>query len=436
MARKRRKIGRPNPTADNDEVQLRAVKMTLRQSLRPKFREPFMQLIEKYCSIATKISFLASMLVLFKANDAYDSDDDDFFTQKGEDVIRNCFLSVLNEYSIGLPLLFRSMLGRYHPNFMWPTRDGMGNAFNALYEQYIVNFKNNLKVHYVARIRTFLRMRCFEFNYGQLRFRKPADIGIFDEVDINNATKYLINQRDWTRGDANRVQKVRFLLNEVKRIGGPNDFNLKEFVTTHWFASLQMWIRIQRQITHFYTTYSYLNSQWVKYRQNPYTNMMPLVPRPPKIRNFNAIPVHDYHLKHIRVDTTLFFQIACKLGALKKEIGKNGRKVNIPKEWYDANPAHYWQYVFDMPKINRIGGQNKTFDLTIMTDSVSVSLIYVKANRPLDQIDLEKIRRMYANFEFVYELGVDPGVRTWNATVRRRIDTGTEVCQFKMTAFD
>lgn len=164
--------------------------------------------------------------------------------------------------------------------------------------------------------------------------------------------------------------------------------------------------------------------------------MQPIVPRPPKIRNFNAIPVHNYHLKHIRVDVSLFYEIACKLGALKKGMGKNGRKVNIPRDWYNANPANFWGYVFDMPKINRIGGRNKRFDCTIMTDSVSVSLIYVKANRALNQIDLERIRRMYENNEFVYELGVDPGVRTWNATCRRRIATGSEVFQFKITAFN
>lgn len=433
--RKRRKLGR-DPGTDNDEVKLCAIKMTLKQSLRPAFREPFTQLMEKYCKIATTISFLASMLILYKANDAYDRNDDEFFAQRGEDVVRNCFLSVLGDYSHNLPLVFRSMFARHHPNFMWPMREGMGNAFNALYEQYITNAKNNLKVHYVSRMRAFLRMRCFEFNHGHLRTRKPPDIDIFDEVDIKNAIKYLVNQHNWTRGEVNRMQKMRFLLAEVERIGGPSNYNLKEFVTIHWFASLKMWMKIQRYVTNFHTTYSYLINRWGRYHQNPLTNMQPIVPRPPKIRNFNAIPVHNYHLKHIRVDVSLFYEIACKLGALKKGMGKNGRKVNIPRDWYNANPANFWGYVFDMPKINRIGGRNKRFDCTIMTDSVSVSLIYVKANRALNQIDLERIRRMYENNEFVYELGVDPGVRTWNATCRRRIATGSEVFQFKITAFN
>lgn len=175
MARKRRKIGRPAPAANNeDEVELRAIKMTLKQSLRPAFREPFIALMEKWCKIATDTSFLASMLILYKVNSAMDSDDDAFWTQRGEDVIRNCFLDVLNDYSFRLPVVFRSMFERRNPNFIWPNRDGMGNAFNSLYEQYIVNAKNNLKVHYVRRIRAFLRMRCFEFNQWAAALQKTG----------------------------------------------------------------------------------------------------------------------------------------------------------------------------------------------------------------------------------------------------------------------
>lgn len=54
-----------------------------------------------------------------------------------------------------------------------------------------------------------------------------------------------------------------------------------------------------------------------------------------------------------------------------------------------------------------------------MTDSVSVSLLYVKANRALDRIDLEKTRRMHENFEFLYELGVDPDQESWDANTHQ-----------------
>lgn len=39
----------------------------------------------------------------------------------------------------------------------------------------------------------------------------------------------------------------------------------------------------------------------------------------------------------------------------------------------------------------------------------------------------EEIRRKYVNGEFDVELGIDPGMRTWNATVRYDLRTGIEV---------
>lgn len=96
--------------------------------------------------------------------------------------------------------------------------------------------------------------------------------------------------------------------------------------------------------------------------------MQPIVPRPPKIHNLNAIPIHNHHLKHIRIDGTLFYEIACKLGALKFAVGKSGRNVNLSREWYNLNPSYYWNFVFDF----------KTFDCNIITNSDSISLIFWK----------------------------------------------------------
>ncbi|XP_055317529.1 uncharacterized protein LOC129576435 isoform X2 [Sitodiplosis mosellana] len=187
-----------------------------------------------------------------------------------------------------------------------------------------------------------------------------------------------------------------------------------------------MWIKIQRNISYFHTTYGMLNSEWAKYKSDPVTNKMPLVPRPPKVKNFIAIPVHDFDLKHIRIDVTLFYEIACGLGALKHAIGKRGGKVSISREVYNKNTAQWWKHVFNMKKINKIGGRKIKFDCSIMTDSVSVSLMYIKSNRTLDAKDLKTIEDMYRGERFVYELGIDPGVRTWNATVRRTVATGDE----------
>lgn len=418
-AKGRRKIGRNN--INDGDVQLRAIKMTLHRALRPEFRAPFTELMYKYSRIGTTISFLASHLFLYKVN----AGDANFFAGNGDEEIHKCFLGVLRENYHDLPAAFLDMVNRNVPNdFVWPTRDGMGNAFNQLYENYQTNTKNNLKVHYVSRIKKFLRMKCYELNHGRQRYR--AQQHHFDGTDIKNAAKYLVNQRDWSRGEE-RTRKMWFLLEEVKKVGGPVDFNLKEFATKHWFASLRMWVEIQRHIEKFHATYGYLNHIWAKFKEDRINNKEPTAPQPPKIDNFNAIPLHNFHLRHIQVDNTLFYAIACKLGALKVAPGQRKKFINISAEEYKANPHRWWGHVFDMRKINRLGKRHKTFDCTIMTDSVSVSLMFIKANRPLVETDVEKIKEMYRNEQFVYELGIDPGARTWNATVRRHIATNTEV---------
>jgi hypothetical protein len=43
-------------------------------------------------------------------------------------------------------------------------------------------------------------------------------------------------------------------------------------------------------------------------------------------------------------------------------------------------------------------------------------------------MDDESVKRRYYGRSVVYEIGIDPGLRTWNATVRRNIRTGKEVC--------
>lgn len=426
MARKSRKVGRDPKATIRPEV--RAIKSSLNKVLLPQYRTPFIQLMESYCLAATEISFLGSMLFLHKVNDAFDNKNEDFFNQNGTAVIRECFLGVVDDGNhANLPAAFRINVQQHRPNIPWPNRVGMGNTFNYLYQQFEDNTKTNLKTWYVTRIKAFLRMRCYEFNHGKLVHRKPANIGVFNETDVKNTAKYLVNQRDWTGRSPERQRKMQFLLNEVERIGGPPDNNLKQFVTRDWFKAIKMFVNISRQIDHFHKTYAFLNTAWARYMKDRRTNQQPRVPRPPKVNNFKAIPVHDYHLKHIRIDTKQFYEIASKFMVLKEAKGKRGKPVNISREVYNSYPAYFWGKLFDMDKINQIGGNNMQFDFSIVTNSVSVSLNYIKLNCESNEIGLEQIKEMYDKCEFVFELGIDPGIKTFNATVRRRIANQTEV---------
>lgn len=130
-------------------------------------------------------------------------------------------------------------------------------------------------------------------------------------------------------------RKMQFLLKEVKRIGGPPNNKLKEFVTGNWFnQTIQTFVNISRQIDHFHKTYAFLNTVRARYMKDCRTNQQSRVPRPPKVNNFKAIPVHDYHLKHIRIDSRQFYEIACKFMVLKEAKGMSGKPANISREVY------------------------------------------------------------------------------------------------------
>lgn len=88
---------------------------------------------------------------------------------------------------------------------------------------------------------------------------------------------------------------------------------------------------------------------------------------------------------------------------------------------------HYWSQIFDLDRINRLARSKKRFDYRILSDGVSVSIQYKQKKDAFKPIDDAKLRQMYMNGEFESELGIDPNLKTFNATVRRDIKTGKEV---------
>lgn len=71
-------------------------------------------------------------------------------------------------------------------------------------------------------------------------------------------------------------------------------------------------------------------------------------------------------------------------------------------------------------------GKDKEFDCAIVTDSVAVSLSLVKPECPSNELTYEQIKTMYDDHQFEFVFGTDPGVHTWNGTVRKHIRTGIE----------
>lgn len=391
---------------------IRCNKITLNQSLlNTPYRERFVNLVTEYCHTATIITVLASLLFLFENNRAFDADEHQFFSGCGYKLIEKCFTSILDENHRTLPLAFRQIIERAVPNFRWPQRQGMQNAFNNLIDQYKTNVKNNLITWSYTRIKKYFTLQRYELNL--LGFN-------ISDIDVKNATKAVLFNNITATENVNR------LLHQAEMIGIPVGQKFCNIVRCRWFQTIPIFINIQRQIFEHHQRYELLNDLWRRYYRDRVNNTKPTIARPPKINNFVVIPIHDFKMKHIRIDVHLYYQIACKLGALKIAKGVRDQPIDISKSVYNKDPAAYWGFIFDMDEIERIG-KGKDFDCAVVTDSVAVSLCFVKPERPSIEYTDDQIRYMYENKWFTFVLGMDPGVRTWNATVRKHIESGVEV---------
>lgn len=378
------------------------------------------------------------MFDITKANEAMDRDDIEFFNQNGESVIESCFRGVLiqNQNNIryagqihGFKQIVANVLGNL---FVWPSNRLFSNAFTYLFEQYITNVKNNLKTHCESRLRKFFRMRVFELNHLILQRNQPNGQVLFGAIDVKNAINYTYNGRDTTRGDVGAQQRLGVLLDELRDVGAPDNCNIKLFCENSWFKSLRMWMNIQRDIHYFNLAYANLRQSWIYHKRAPRNVTRPTLPEPPEIHNFAAIPMCSFQRRHIKIDTTVLYNILCNIKQAPKKNGKTTKKgkvkeVNITQDEFLLNKTGSWGLFFDMEKIKRLVKYKKEFGHSIVTDGVSCSILYEQPERQAAETDDQEVLRRYQAGEFFYELGIDPGMRTWCAAVRRNIRTSEEV---------
>lgn len=303
----------------------------------------------------------------------------------------------------------------------WPSNDSFGNAFTYLWEQYYDNVKTNLKTHCERRLRKFFKMRVFElndyatnYNYFNDIFGQVDALPYYDDIDVRNAINYTYNRRDSTNGDANRQLRLGELLDELRQMGAPDDCNIKEFVANNWFESIRMWTEIQRAIQMFHITFSIRRDK-------------------PKIRNFAVVPMCSFQRRHIRIDTATLYKILAKVKLLPKKCGAKKAKdghvnwINITANEFLRNPIDSWNLFFDVEKMLRLSHNKRNFHGQICSDGVSATIIYDKPKVEPSEPSDEQVRRMFISGFIRYLLGIDPGERTYNATVRRDLITGEEV---------
>lgn len=376
------------------------------------------------------------VLFLFQANGAFDDGNRDFFEQQnGDDVIFDCFKAVLKQNVANeqlMPAEFRQWAETAtSPGFEWPHTRAMGNTLKFLREQYRDNVKTNIRTHCKNRLKLFFRLRAYEWNHS-MTFLDDDDVDgryFFSERDVTNAINYTYNRRDTTQDEDER-ERLGILLDALRECDAPQDCNIINYVNDeHWFRSLWMWLTIQRYVQIFQRSFANVKNSWNLFKRFPKYVQKPEAPKPPKSKNFVVIPMCTFQRKHIRIDTSQLYQLVCETKIVPKKIGKGKKQedINITQNEFLRNNSGSWDLFFNRAKIERMVHGRKVFDNQIVSDGVSATVLYLKPTIPKVPISDEEVLEMYNGGIFYHILGIDPGERTYNATVRKNISTEEEV---------
>lgn len=435
---------------EEEDSQIRTVKTQLKNILRPAYRDVLIAAITEKSIISTKLCCLASLLFLHRTQRAFDECHDAFFRQKGDDVIRQCFLDVCQRNAHRIDDEFRAFAAEHQ--IEWPDLAYLGNGLNDLIKTYTINVKNNLNVHQAKRLRQFLLMKVYELNESH-----PL-IGRYTEKDINHVISWAIYGRNAIEPTdietvAERTRR-NILLDMVvaecwydiphKRIG--------QFTKREWFKSIQFWISLQRKIDVFNTTEDkkeYRQIQRAEYREKlrcrrrnhrdctckaePETQSESDTAKkgPPRVRNLSVIPICNFKRTHYTLDNSTLYSILCETNInplVPNEKGKRGRpKRLISRNEFFKDKDWYWNVIFDVQKIHRLVHCKKKFRNRILSNGQSVSLQFDVDEKHCTRFDKETIARELEQNKFEIEGGSDPGVNTWNATTVRDTKTGKEV---------
>lgn len=418
------------PTESKDETKpkfdLRTIKLSLNSILHPNLAEEDKATIvrEVYdrCSLVSQIMVLASLYLVYAVNNAFDSNLKPFFTQTvGKQFISSIFIKVTSEFNHELPPEFKAMVNLEN----WPKRRGITQIIEYAKTTYLSNVTTNLTTWLEVRLTYFLRMRTFQLN---------AMGWSFDQIDIRNAKKQLLFNEDWTEDDFDRIAKRNKLYFEVRNRLLPsfdNYLTIIDYVEERWFESLWFFIWIQREIEQFLAQTHDETHAWLQYNKTPRTSPKPNRPMPPKVKNFAAIPICDFQLKHIKLDTRELIQLVAKLRKHKGGLSTEERK------YYSSHKDELWSIFFNMEEINRISQPNQKFHHMIVTNSVCASVLYDTPKRTAVDVETKKamIQRKLGQNQYKYIVAIDPGMKTYMAGVRHNVETTVQVNKLRNFTF-
>lgn len=435
---------------EEEKENVTTVKVPLKNILRPKYRKIIIAAIREKALISTKITHLASLLFLRKVQSAFDSDNVAFFQVNnvgGQGAIKQCFEAVLqqNVNSYKMDADFREFVNNLDEEnrFDWPNNDNFGNANKDIIQQYETNVKTNLYTHRKKRLREYLRMRVYQNN----QLNQPPVY--FEQKDIDHAIAWAIYGRESIRESTmnylQRRHRRDLLLQMINDISWFHfdHTNVSRYTKNYWFASIQMWISMQRQIDQFNTDHQQRDDRIQhrrqlkrKRRKNRQQQQQPPenVNKPPKVRNLCVIPICSIKRMHYPMDNYTFMKLLIETDLIpkypSKRMNKNGkRERNVTQDEFFEHYQYYWNQYFYLRKIKYFVRYKKNFRFRILSDGIAASLQYDVDEIGSNDLDKRGIARQCKNGEIEGEAAIDPGDKTWMAYVYRDIATSKEVIE-------
>lgn len=437
---------------EEEKENVTTVKVPLKNILRPKFRQQITAAIREKALISTKIAHLASLLFLCKVQSAFDSHNVAFFRVNnvgGQDAIKQCFEAVLQQNVNGdkMDANFRRFVENLDEEnrFNWPTNNFFGNANKDIIQQYESNVITNLYTHRKKRLREYWRMRVYENN----RLNQPPVY--FEQKDIDHAIAWAIYGRESIQVNSmdylQRRHRRDLLLQMINEISWFHieHTNLSRFTKNHWFASIQIWIAMQRQIDRFNTDHQQRDDR-IQHRrqlrrkqrknrqQQKQQQPSEKVNKPPKVRNLCVIPICSIKRMHYPMDNYTFMKLLVETDLIPKCQSKKKNKEgkyerNVTQNEFIEYNEYYWNQYFYVRKIKYFVRYKKNFRFRMLSDGIAVSLQYDVDEIKSNELDKKEIARKCKSGEIEGEAGLDPGDKTWLAYVYRNIATSKEVSE-------
>lgn len=375
-----------------------------KQQILTKFRE--------YSIKCTKIARLASLLIHFVFNKKMDTNDaktiNDFFNvtddfrpknSPTEQVLKDYFYSVTVNYthSPEYPMdkyapEFRDMMQQFEVES--PDNEYMENIFKHMYQQYRVNFKNNIVVHAKKRITKFLMQEMYRLN------PVPPDIDAAAKKVHRKENNTAVYKTTCFLFDGT-VEFNGPLLNEFETILQPNSDNVCGLfydIEQDWFKLLPLFFRLQRHI--------------FAQQQSGHN-----------IRNFVIVPQTSFQRRHIHIDTSSLYRIFTRLDLIQMKT----KTKKIPMSDYTKTSKQCWKLwseIFDEKEVNT---RDKKFDNSISTDGLAMSICCQKSVlKKSDEEKRKECKQKLDNGDFDDLAGGDPGKRLVLGGVVRNISTGKE----------